>query len=320
MYRRLSLLFLLLIVVVTATTAVTAQETVQPVQVVVAKLDNTPRVAVLSAFDNELQLLLGEANITNVYVVGGRSYHVGSLAGNEVVMALTGVSIPNASVATNDVIQFFNVTHIVYSGIAGGVNPALNIGDVTVPTQWGLYLEAYFARETKPGEFSPPSWWTPEFKNFGMIYPSSTSVIMADAEPDAYTEAFWYPVDADMLAVAKKVAASISLEDCNSDKVCLQHQPRVVVGGNGVSGMAFVDNAAFRTYVFDTFQAQALDMETAATGKEAYQAGVPYLAFRSLSDLAGGGPGENEIGTFFQVAADNSAHVVMAFLEAWANR
>jgi adenosylhomocysteine nucleosidase len=93
--------------------------------------------------------------------------------------------------------------------------------------------------------------------------------------------------------------------------------PRLVVGGNGVSGQAFVDNAAFREYTFRTFQANVLDMETAAMAHVAYANGVPFIAFRSLSDLAGGGEGENEIGTFFKIAADNSARVLLAFLAAW---
>ena len=78
-----------------------------------------------------------------------------------------------------------------------------------------------------------------------------------------------------------------------------------------------MDNAAFREYTFKTFDASVLDMETAATATVAYANGVPYIAFRSLSDLAGGGKGENEIGTFFKLAADNSANVLMAFLAAW---
>ena len=45
--------------------------------------------------------------------------------------------------------------------------------------------------------------------------------------------------------------------------------------------------------------------------------GAPYLPFRSLSDLAGAGQGENEMGTFMNVAADNSAKVLLAFLAAW---
>jgi adenosylhomocysteine nucleosidase len=49
----------------------------------------------------------------------------------------------------------------------------------------------------------------------------------------------------------------------------------------------------------------------------AYSNAVPYIAFRSLSDLAGGGDGANEMGTFMGVAADNSAKVLLAFLAAW---
>jgi adenosylhomocysteine nucleosidase len=56
-------------------------------------------------------------------------------------------------------------------------------------------------------------------------------------------------------------------------------------------------------------------MESAAVAHVAYVNNVPFIAFRSLSDLAGGGSGRSEISTFFQLAADNSAKVVIAFLE-----
>jgi adenosylhomocysteine nucleosidase len=90
-----------------------------------------------------------------------------------------------------------------------------------------------------------------------------------------------------------------------------------VVGGNGVSGQSFVDNATFREWVSHTFQAKVLDMETAAIGMVAYANGVPFIAFRSLSDLAGGGEGANEMDTFLHIAANNSARVLLAFLAAW---
>ena len=63
----------------------------------------------------------------------------------------------------------------------------------------------------------------------------------------------------------------------------------------------------FRQYVFKTFKAQVLDMESAAVAMVAYANGVPFIAFRSLSDLAGGDEGANELRTFFQLASDNSA-------------
>jgi len=112
----------------------------------------------------------------------------------------------------------------------------------------------------------------------------------------------------------------VTLRSCTAANVCLNDPPVVHVGGSGVSGQTFVDNAEYREYVYSTFGADALDMETAAAAMVAYANAVPFLAFRSLSDLAGGGPGANEIGTFFQLAADNSATVTIAFLNTWASQ
>jgi adenosylhomocysteine nucleosidase len=108
----------------------------------------------------------------------------------------------------------------------------------------------------------------------------------------------------------------MALAQCTANGQCLKHRPKVVVGGNGVSGQAFVDNRAFREYVGKTFKATVLDMESAAVAHVAYANSKPFIAFRSLSDLAGGGDGENEIEIFSQLASDNSAAVVKVFLKA----
>jgi adenosylhomocysteine nucleosidase len=57
-------------------------------------------------------------------------------------------------------------------------------------------------------------------------------------------------------------------------------------------------------------------MESAAVAHVATTNGVPFLAFRSLSDLAGGGAGENEMQTFENLASENSVAVLRAFLKA----
>ena len=57
-------------------------------------------------------------------------------------------------------------------------------------------------------------------------------------------------------------------------------------------------------------------MESAAVAHVAYANEVPFIAFRSLSDLAGGSDEENELPVFFSLAAANSASVVRAFLAA----
>jgi adenosylhomocysteine nucleosidase len=126
----------------------------------------------------------------------------------------------------------------------------------------------------------------------------------------------WFPVDAQLLEIARNVASSVVLKKCVSDHKCLPQRPKIVIGGNGVSGAVFVDNAKYREYVYKAFAANVLDQESAAVAHVAYINKTPFIAFRSLSDLAGGGRGENEMATFFQLASDNSALFVRQFLKA----
>jgi len=299
--RRLLLLFALACLVVPG--AARAAET----------LDATPRVAVMSAFAPEWTALRAAMSERKEHVVNGTTFVTGELEGHDAVLFLSGISMVNAAMTTQLALDRFRVTRIVFSGIAGGVDPAFAVGDVVVPGQWGQYLETVFARETTDG-WQVPAFFERPFPNYGMIFPQPVEVARAGAaEPE---ERFWFPADATMLAAAQGVADEVELAECAAVGQCLERPPRVTVGGNGVSGQAFVDNRAFREFTFATFQARVLDMESAAVAHVAYANAVPFIAFRSLSDLAGGESGENQIRTFFQLAADNAATVVRAFLRA----
>ena len=276
------------------------------------RLESTPRVAVISAFEPEWKALKASVEGPRTHLANGVEFVTGTLGGRPVVLFLSGISMVNAAMTTQLALERFDVTGIVVSGIAGGVDPSLHVGDVVVAQRWGQYLEAVFAREVD-GKFQPPPWAKTPFPNYGMIFPIDVGVRGAKA---GLEKRFWFEADAGMLAAAGKIGA-VDLKRCTSGQDCLGQAPRLIVGGNGVSGQAFVDNAAFRHYVFETFKAQVLDMESAAIATVAYANGVPFIAFRSLSDLAGGERGPNELRIFFQLASDNSAAVVQRFLTVW---
>ncbi len=282
-----------------------------------AAVADTPRIAVISALDSELDRLRAATQVTGTRVVNGRTHYLGRLAGHDVVLLLSGVSMVNAAMTTQALLDRFTVRSIVFSGIAGGVNPGLGVGDVTVPARWGNYQEMAFARETPAG--FEPGRMRGEFPGFGMMFTRPTSVAVRGAA-DSIERRFWFDVDTAALRTARQVAQQTPLARCTSGGECLTHPPRVVVGGSGVSGSTFVDNAAFREWAWQTFHADALDMETAAVALVAQQNGVSFIAFRSLSDLAGGGAGQNEMATFGRLAADNSAALVIAFLTALSRR
>lgn len=276
------------------------------------RLDATPRIAVISAFEPEWKALKAGLGEPKTYNVNGVEFMTGTLGGRNVVLFLCGISMVNAAMTTQLALDRFDVTGIVLSGIAGGVDPALHVGDVVVAGRWGQYLEAVFAREVG-GKYQLPPWDNAPFPNYGMMFPGDVNVRSAKG---GLEKRFWFDADAGMLAAAGKIG-TVDLKHCTTELACLHHVPRLIVGGNGVSGAAFVDNAAFRQYVFAAFKAQLLDMESAAVATVAYANGVPFIAFRSLSDLAGGDEGANELRTFFQLASDNSATVVQRFLTVW---
>ncbi|MCZ2496765.1 phosphorylase [Xylophilus sp. Kf1] len=282
------------------------------------RLDDAPRVAVVSAFEPELVLLRRQVAQPRLHSVQGVEFTTGTLAGKPVVLFLSGVSMVNAAMNTQRALDLFNVSHVVFSGIAGGVDPALHIGDVTVPARWGQYLEVLAARETSPGRFAPPARMGElPFAPFGMFYPRPVELrTAADPQP---RKQFWFPADAGMLQAAQDLqrGGGVTLASCDAAGRCLRQPPRLTVGGNGVSGASFMDNAALRRYTFETFAANVIDMESAATAQVATSNGVPFIVFRSLSDLAGGGEGENEMGLFLSLAAENSARVLLAFLDHW---
>lgn len=279
------------------------------------RLDPKPRVAVVSAFAPELKVLLGRSAVERTVSANGVEFMLGRLADEDVVLFLSGVSMVNAAMTAQLALDRFDVRAVVFSGIAGGVNPDLRIGDVVVPERWGQYLESAFARETGAGYEIPPFLSKPPYANWGMMFPQPVTVRSA-AKPDG-EDRFWFEVDPGMLEAARGLAGAVRLERCAAADRCLGREPRLAVGGSGVSGPAFVDNKAFREHVFATYAASVLDMESAAVAHVAHANAKPFIAFRSLSDLAGGGEGANEMATFLGLAADNSAAAVTAFLQAW---
>src|SRR4029077_2314839 len=211
--------------------------------------DATARTAVMSAFLPEWTALQGMLRDRKDYVVNRMTFATGTIEGKPVVLFLSGISMINAAMTTQLALDRFTIDKIVFSGIAGGVDPKLTIGDVVVPDAWSEYLESVFARE-KDGRHAVPGFAGSPVPNYGMMFPQLVEIAAGDGTVE---KRMWFPVDAKLLAIAKNVAQKTMLKDCTAENFCLTHKPTVLVGGHGVSGQAFVDNAAFRDYAQKTF-------------------------------------------------------------------
>jgi adenosylhomocysteine nucleosidase len=287
-----------------------------PAELPAKTLGETPRILVMSAFDAETSALIQRAEDISTVIAGRRKFTLGRLGGKDVVIAQSGVSMVNAAMTTQVAVDYFNLTAIVFSGIAGGVNPALHIGDVVAPAEWGQHLESVFARQK--GDAWDPGLFKSDYGNFGMIFPQPVEVLRPGTNSSVSDRILWFKSDSSMLKIAEKLTDQVKLDRCWLKIECLSTQPQLVTGGRGVSGPVYVDNAAYREWLYQNFQANAVDMETAAVAQVAYVNQLPFLGFRSLSDLAGGSAGPNEMLVFGNLAANNAAVVVTAFLEIWS--
>ena len=168
-------------------------------------LDRTPRTAVMSAFEPEWTALKATMSGREDHVVNGKILATGTIEHQPVVLFLSGISMVNAAMSTQLVLDRFTIKRIVFSGIAGGVNPDLEIGDVVVPDEWCQYLEAVFARE-KARSYTLPGFTEKTLANFGMMFPQPVQIAMDGHKPE---KRFWFPVDRQLLATARSAAGSM---------------------------------------------------------------------------------------------------------------
>ena len=310
-------------------------------------------LGILSFWEPELDALKAIMNdgegASETLVFGGRKFYRGTIAGADVVATLTGVSISNAAMTTTLMAMLYpGVERIIGGGIAGGVDPSLKVGDVVIPERWAMYQMQVYGRNREdywvPVEFESDlvvgkdcGGWNgidefltgnetcdfslQEASNFGMIFPKTIQTPDPNGADEMHlisegeTRKWWFEVDSEMYEMAKEAVEGVVLKNESPSGVTLPHNPEIYFGGNGISGPTFVDNAEYRTYVFEHFQARCLDMESAAAAHIAYQNGIPVLFLRSLSDLAGGDEDSNVIDVFFSLAAENAFTVTKAVIE-----
>lgn len=294
-------------------------------------------VLVLGAMPLEVAPVLAKADVgaTPAWVDNdGKGFWAGTLAGNPVVIAMTGIGIVNATKTTEAAYEHFGCfSLVVFSGTAGGDY----IGDVMVPSRW-----------------------TQDGKTFIATSPAALNVLQTvTASPPRLEQST--PIGDPFCNCVTAGLPSATLP------VTVQHKPAIEVGGDAVShdgfgGRAlpctpsvndvlacwpcefpdsaaatqarnlsttvppFVDPSFFLDYETNSAAPPGTyvsdDMETAAVFKIADDHTTPVIGFRAASD--GGGDPLNLPGfpaQFFvyrQLAADNAASAAVAFLGAWA--
>ena len=90
------------------------------------------RLGIIGAMEEELETLLSTLEGKTCSRHSGSAFYQGTLEGLPVVLVQCGIGKVNAAICTQILIDLYGVTHILNTGIAGSLNPQLDIGDLVI--------------------------------------------------------------------------------------------------------------------------------------------------------------------------------------------
>lgn len=242
-------------------------------------------LAILSALHDELAALLPALEGPRVDHVAGRDFHVGRLAGHDVVLVLSGIGKVAAAATTALLCDRCQAQALIFTGVAGGLAPGVQVGDLVVAKQMlqhDLDASPIFPRWEVPGRGR--SHFDADAPLADALLAAASAVL---AKPHPALQAFG--------VIAPQV-----------------HRGLVVSGDRFVSSLA--ESERLRA---DLPQALAVDMESAAVAQVAADFARPLAVLRSVSDRADDLAHVDFPRFLAEVAAPYAREVVLAALATW---
>ena len=232
-------------------------------------------IGIISAMDNEIDMLLSEAEIDHVDTIGDIDYHVGTLRDRPVIIAKAGIGKIRSSSGITAMLDKYPVSNVIFTGIAGGIADETQVLDEVISTR---LVEHDYGKLT------------------------DEELVYATEDPaNATGECAYFDADPKLVDLAYDAAAEVVGEE---------HCFKGVIA----TGDQFIASEEQVKRLQEDFNAYACEMEGAAIAIVCTKYEVPFVVIRALSDKADGKAHESytDMGT---KAADNSSRIVLRMLE-----
>ena len=216
-------------------------------------------IAIVSAMHDELSQLLALMPDEHKKTRAGREFWIGHLHGHDVVLVLSGIGKVAAAMTATLLIEHFHASHIVFTGVAGGLGKNVNVGDLVVADsfqQHDLDVSPLFPK------YVVPSYGISTFQANNKLANElklASAIVLQNLD--------------DVLTLETKAAFNLANPQLHT--------------GLLISGDRFVSTTAeSQKLQQDLPQALAVEMESAAFAQVCYDYDVPFAAVRTISDRA----------------------------------
>lgn len=215
--------------------------------------------AILSALAEEQQGLLDLLHQPQRVTRAGREFWHGELHGQPVVLALSRIGKVAAATTTTTLIEAFGARRLVFTGVAGGVGPGVQVGDVVVATE--------FVQHDMDASPLFPRYQIPLYdrERFACDVPLSAMLLGASH------------------AGLSRLNSQFDSKSMLSERSV--HQGLIASGDRFVS--AAEEARALHAALSDAGHPPlAVEMEGAAVAQVCHDYGIPFAAVRTISDRA----------------------------------
>lgn len=244
-------------------------------------------LGLIGAMAEEVSCLQAGLEDVVKHSIGRREYLVGRLGGREVCLAFSRWGKVAAASTATTMIGRFDVSEIVFTGVAGGVSPRLQIGDVVVANelvQHDLDASPLFPR------LEVPLLGTASFR------PDRERSLRAIQACSAFLDDITRHVSRDELTALGIASPS-------------------VYEGTVASGDQFVSSQSDLQRIAGLVPGVlCVEMEGAAVAQVAYEHAIPFTVIRVISDSAAEGASHDFQRFVDRVASRYSAGIVRALL------
>lgn len=206
-------------------------------------------------------------------IENGIKYAMGTIQDLPCILCNTGISITNASRATQWIIDRFSsskISGISFIGIGGSINDRIVDGDVSCPFSWIDYGHQLYIGKGELPKIPQPIAYTPPFTcSESNRYVLKTYRLSDDDEEIYFTR---YRVDPNLFEVAKSMKTDLDYLD---------------VGGIGTSASIFQADPTYIDYLKSVISTDLVvaDEETTAVAHVCSFYFIPWICFRLVSDF-----------------------------------
>lgn len=245
-------------------------------------------IGVICAIPHELEHLRSALVGAQRQEIAQITFDAGELDTHRVVLAAAGMGKVNTGLVATLLADRFHCRSIVFTGVAGGLDPQLHIGDIVIADRVVQHDSGLLTDERL-------QTYQPGYVPF--INP---------------TERLGYPIDPELMDRVKHRLNGFTLPTLSAAAGGGARPPQIRYG-TILTGDQYLHCERTRHRLHNDFGGLAIEMEGGALAQVCESFGIPWLVIRALSDLAGANSGL-DFTRFVKEVANSSARVVLHVL------